>query len=237
MALRVELDQEYVADTCARQNKASVVFACDAHGCPQSHLPDGPCPHLLTHRCLRKAPQVPPSNPRCCAHSPRPWGSPSYRSKWTVTYIARSRCVGVGTGQRPGQGLGLFPVVVVRPLHQVSWAPGHRLTSILPVQPLLFPGDAGGSGMFGRHSASPSSLLDTAVSEEVRQGQDLGAEQEAQRPPCGSSGRRHTLAEVSTFSPCAPPCKCPRGSGAREPNARCASCAGYDSQLCHWFTS
>lgn len=214
MAFRVELDQECMADTSACQKKASVVFACDAHGCPQSHLPDGPCPRLLTHRCLRKGPRVPPSDPRCCAHSPRPWGSPSCRSKWTVTYTARSRCVGIGTGQRQGQGLVSFPAVVARPLHRVSRDPGHRLMSVLPVQPLLFPGDAGGSGMFGRHSASPSSLLDTAVSEEVRQGQDLGAEREAQRPLCGSSGRRHTLAEVSSFSPCAPPCKCPRGPRA-----------------------
>lgn len=71
--------------------------------------------------------------------------------------------------------------------------------------------DANCSGVFRHRSASPSSPLDTAVSEEVRSGTE--AEREAQRPLPGSTGRRHTLAEVSTLSPCATPCKC-RGAGA-----------------------
>lgn len=70
--------------------------------------------------------------------------------------------------------------------------------------------DANCNGVFRHRSASPSSLLDTTISEEVRQGQGLKEEPEAQRPLPGSTGRRHTLAEVSTFSPCAPPCECPR---------------------------
>ncbi|EPY88119.1 serine/threonine-protein kinase SIK1 [Camelus ferus] len=75
------------------------------------------------------------------------------------------------------------------------------------LQPLLFPTDANCNGVFRHRSVSPSSLLDTTISEEVRQGQGLEEEQEAQKPPPSSTGRRHTLAEVSAcFSPCAPPC-------------------------------
>lgn len=72
------------------------------------------------------------------------------------------------------------------------------------LQPLFFPMDANCSGVFWHRSASPSSPLDTAISEEVRPGTE--AEREAQRPLPGSTGRRHTLAEVSTLSPCATPC-------------------------------
>lgn len=71
--------------------------------------------------------------------------------------------------------------------------------------------DTNCNGVFRHRSVSPSSLLDTTISEEVRQGQGLKEEPEAQRPLPGSTVRRHTLAEVSTFSPCIPPCKCPRG--------------------------
>lgn len=84
----------------------------------------------------------------------------------------------------------------------------------VPLQPLLFPLDANCNGVFRHRSISPSGLLDTSISEEVRQGPGLEEEQEAQKPLSGSTGRRHTLAEVSTcFSPCAPPCKCPCGLG------------------------
>ncbi|XP_066226172.1 serine/threonine-protein kinase SIK1 [Saccopteryx leptura] len=74
------------------------------------------------------------------------------------------------------------------------------------LQPLLFPVDVNCNGVFRHRSVSPSSLLDTTISEEVRQGQGLKEEAEVQRPLPGSTGRRHTLAAVSTFSPCAPPC-------------------------------
>lgn len=79
-----------------------------------------------------------------------------------------------------------------------------------PLQPLLFAVDTG-CGVFRHRSISPSSLLDTAISEEARQSQGLEEEQEAQKPLPGSTGRRHTLAEVSTCFPCAPPSKCPCG--------------------------
>ncbi|KAI5182207.1 Serine/Threonine-Protein Kinase Sik1 [Manis pentadactyla] len=72
------------------------------------------------------------------------------------------------------------------------------------LQPLLFAVDTG-CGVFRHRSVSPSSLLDTAISEEARQSQGLEEEQEAQKPLSGSTGRRHTLAEVSTCFPCAPP--------------------------------
>ncbi|XP_035925163.1 serine/threonine-protein kinase SIK1 [Halichoerus grypus] len=75
------------------------------------------------------------------------------------------------------------------------------------LQPLLFPLDANCNGVFRHRSISPSGLLDAPISEEVRQGPGLEEERGAQKALAGSTGRRHTLAEVSTcFSPCAPPC-------------------------------
>uniref|UniRef100_A0A8C3YUH3 non-specific serine/threonine protein kinase n=1 Tax=Catagonus wagneri TaxID=51154 RepID=A0A8C3YUH3_9CETA len=75
------------------------------------------------------------------------------------------------------------------------------------LQPLLFPVDASCSGVFRHRSVSPSSLLDTAISEEAWQDPGPEKEQDVQKPLPGSAGRRHTLAGVSTcFSPCAPPC-------------------------------
>ncbi|XP_029794702.1 serine/threonine-protein kinase SIK1 [Suricata suricatta] len=74
------------------------------------------------------------------------------------------------------------------------------------LQPLFFPLDATCSGMFRNRSISPSGLLDATISEEVRPGHGLEEEREAQKPPSGGTGRRHTLAEVSSFSPSVPPC-------------------------------
>ncbi|KAK2089839.1 putative serine/threonine-protein kinase sik1b [Saguinus oedipus] len=86
----------------------------------------------------------------------------------------------------------------------------HWLVS--PMQPLFFPVDAGCSGVFRPRPLSPSSLLDTAISEEARQGSGLEEEQDAQESLPGSTGRRHTLAEVSTrLSPLTAPCKWPWG--------------------------
>ncbi|XP_039336484.1 serine/threonine-protein kinase SIK1 [Saimiri boliviensis] len=73
--------------------------------------------------------------------------------------------------------------------------------------PLFFPVDAGCGGAFRPRPLSPSSLLDTAISEEARQGPGLEEEQDAQESLPGSTGRRHTLAEVSTrLSPLTAPC-------------------------------
>ncbi|XP_077611494.1 serine/threonine-protein kinase SIK1 [Crocuta crocuta] len=75
------------------------------------------------------------------------------------------------------------------------------------LRPLLFPLDANCNGVFRNRSISPSGLLDVTISEEVRPGHSLEEEREAQKPLSGGTGRRHTLAEVSTcFSPSAPPC-------------------------------
>ncbi|XP_055975203.1 serine/threonine-protein kinase SIK1 [Sorex fumeus] len=72
------------------------------------------------------------------------------------------------------------------------------------LQPWLLPVDPSCSGALWPRSASPSSLLDTAISEEARPGRGLHEELE---PLAGGTGRRHTLAEVSScFSPCSPPC-------------------------------
>lgn len=98
-------------------------------------------------------------------------------------------------------------------LHSVPCGAQEEVTGFVPpVQPLFFPADASCSGVFPHRSISPSSLLDTAISEEARQGPSLEEEPEAHEPLRGSTGRRHTLAEVSAhFSPLAPPCKCPHG--------------------------
>ncbi|KAF3815600.1 hypothetical protein GH733_016873 [Mirounga leonina] len=87
----------------------------------------------------------------------------------------------------------------------------HRALGVtglcLSPQPLLFPLDANCNGVFRHRSISPSGLLDVPISKEVRQGPGLEEERGAQKALAGSTGRRHTLAEVSTcFSPCAPPC-------------------------------
>lgn len=98
-----------------------------------------------------------------------------------------------------------------RPVPQPPRGP-RSLAYVHRPQPLLPPVDAGLGGVLRHRSVSPSGLLDTTVSEEARQGPE--EEREAQRPLPGGSGRRHTLAEVSAFSPCTLPCKCPAGRRA-----------------------
>ncbi|XP_054982537.1 serine/threonine-protein kinase SIK1 [Sorex araneus] len=71
------------------------------------------------------------------------------------------------------------------------------------LQPWLLPVDPSCSSVLWPRSASPSGLLDTAISEEARPGRGLHEEPESL---AGGTGRRHTLAEVSSFSPCSPPC-------------------------------
>ncbi|XP_062949002.1 serine/threonine-protein kinase SIK1 [Cynocephalus volans] len=74
------------------------------------------------------------------------------------------------------------------------------------LQPLFFPVDANCSGVLQHRPASPGSLLDTAISEEA-QCSPQEEEHEAPEPLPGGTGRRHTLAEVTThFSPLTPPC-------------------------------
>lgn len=95
------------------------------------------------------------------------------------------------------------PIPILRAIEVTGFSPS--------LQPLLFPVDTNCSGGFRHRSISPSSLLDTAICEEARPGPGLEEEQEVQEPLPGSTGRRHTLAEVSThFSPLNPPCKCPQ---------------------------
>ncbi|KAM6224668.1 serine/threonine-protein kinase SIK1 [Rhynchocyon petersi] len=102
------------------------------------------------------------------------------------------------------------------------------------LQPLFFPVDANCDGMFQHRSISPSSLLDTSISEEVRQGPGLEEELRAQRPLPTSTGRRHTLAEVTThFSPCTPPCIVISSSCA----AAAGSSEGTSSDSCLTFSA
>uniref|UniRef100_A0A8C5P4L6 non-specific serine/threonine protein kinase n=1 Tax=Jaculus jaculus TaxID=51337 RepID=A0A8C5P4L6_JACJA len=98
------------------------------------------------------------------------------------------------------------------------------------LQPLLFSVDTNCNGVFRHRSVSPSSLLDTAISEEARQGPGLEEEQEAQEPLPGSSGRRHTLAEVSThFSPLAPPCVVISSSASTSEGTSSDSCLPFSA--------
>ncbi|XP_013797114.1 serine/threonine-protein kinase SIK1 [Apteryx mantelli] len=78
-----------------------------------------------------------------------------------------------------------------------------------PLQPVFFPVDPNFNGLFRNRSISPNSLLETTISEEVRQEKELEDEIKAYDPihiPNNTS-RRHTLAEVTTyFYQHAPPC-------------------------------
>ncbi|XP_012892420.1 PREDICTED: serine/threonine-protein kinase SIK1-like, partial [Dipodomys ordii] len=98
-------------------------------------------------------------------------------------------------------------------------------------QPLFFSMDANCNGVLRHRPTSPSSLLDTAISEEARQGPGLEEEHEAQEPLAGSTGRRHTLAEVSTHFPLAPPCIVVSCSASASPSE------GTSSDSCLTFSS
>lgn len=133
-----------------------------------------------------------------------------------------------------GCGLVSFQVAVMAPAPGLPQLQGSHVR-VHPLQPLFFPVDTNCNGVFRHRSISPTSLLDTTISEEVRQGQGLEEEQEAQMPLPSSSGRRHTLAEVSTcFSPGAPPCKC--SPGPHWPRSRSAAwVCGRSSDRMHLF--
>ncbi|XP_040842610.1 serine/threonine-protein kinase SIK1 isoform X1 [Ochotona curzoniae] len=74
------------------------------------------------------------------------------------------------------------------------------------LQPLLFPGDASCHGILQPRPVSPGPLLDCTVGEEARQAPSPEEELEVPQALAGSTGRRHTLAEVSArFSPLSPP--------------------------------
>ncbi|XP_023373893.1 serine/threonine-protein kinase SIK1 [Otolemur garnettii] len=100
------------------------------------------------------------------------------------------------------------------------------------LQPLFFPVDTNCNGVFRHRPISPSSLLDTAISEEARQDPGLEEEQESQEPLPSSTGRRHTLAEVSArFSPLTPPCIIVSPSAAASP------AEGASSDSCPTFSA
>ncbi|XP_077198941.1 serine/threonine-protein kinase SIK1 isoform X2 [Paroedura picta] len=78
-----------------------------------------------------------------------------------------------------------------------------------PLQPVFFPVDTNFNSLFRNRSISPNSLLETTISEEVRQDKELEEEIKAFNPvrlPINTN-RRHTLAEVTThFYQNSPPC-------------------------------
>ncbi|KAL4656573.1 serine/threonine-protein kinase SIK2-like [Arapaima gigas] len=77
-------------------------------------------------------------------------------------------------------------------------------------QQVIFPGEASLNGLLRTRSISPSSLLDTAISEEacprdLEEEDGLQSSSPAHLP--STTSRRHTLAEVSArFHQCTPPC-------------------------------
>ncbi|XP_039224417.1 serine/threonine-protein kinase SIK1 [Crotalus tigris] len=78
-----------------------------------------------------------------------------------------------------------------------------------PFQPLFFPMDPNFNTLFRNRSISPNSLLETTISEEVKQDKELEEEIRAFNPICFpiSTSRRHTLAGVTThFYQHSPPC-------------------------------
>ncbi|NXF04335.1 SIK2 kinase, partial [Smithornis capensis] len=79
-----------------------------------------------------------------------------------------------------------------------------------PLQPMFFPVDTNFNGLFRNRSISPNSLLETTISEEVRQEKELEDEIKAYDHPIripSNTSRRHTLAEVTThFYQHVPPC-------------------------------
>nr|XP_007967643.2 serine/threonine-protein kinase SIK1 [Chlorocebus sabaeus] len=98
--------------------------------------------------------------------------------------------------------------------------------------PLFFPVDASCSGVFQSRPVSPSSLLDTAISEEAGQGPGLEEEQDVQESLPSSTGRRHTLAEVSTrLSPLTAPCI------VVSPSASASPAEGTSSDSCLTFSA
>nr|XP_045245294.1 serine/threonine-protein kinase SIK1 isoform X2 [Macaca fascicularis] len=110
--------------------------------------------------------------------------------------------------------------------------PRPRSSDLSGLEPLFFPVDASCSGVFRPRPVSPSSLLDTAISEEARQGPGLEEEQDVQESLPSSTGRRHTLAEVSTrLSPLTAPCI------VVSPSASASPAEGTSSDSCLTFSA
>ncbi|KAM3837390.1 serine/threonine-protein kinase SIK1 isoform 2-T2 [Vipera latastei] len=84
-----------------------------------------------------------------------------------------------------------------------------RSSDFSNLEPLFFPMDPNFNNLFRNRSISPNSLLETTISEEVRQDKELEEEIRAFNPICFpiSTSRRHTLAGVTThFYQHSPPC-------------------------------
>ncbi|XP_034510887.1 serine/threonine-protein kinase SIK1 isoform X2 [Ailuropoda melanoleuca] len=171
---------------------------------------------IRQHRWMQAGPSVPrQACPTFSAPGPGP-GSGSGRGHYDEQALGIMHSLGIDrqrTVEVPQEGLSgdSFRSSLLCPqpqtLGQSVLQADTDCDPLSSFQPLLFPLDTNCNGVFRHRSISPSGLLDTSISEEVRQGPGLEEEREAQKPLSGSTGRRHTLAEVSTcFSPCAPPC-------------------------------
>ncbi|XP_043928179.1 serine/threonine-protein kinase SIK1 isoform X2 [Protopterus annectens] len=77
-------------------------------------------------------------------------------------------------------------------------------------QPVLFPVDPSFNGILQNRPISPNSLLETTITEDVRQERNMEEDaMQFRNSPCvpNTTSRRHTLAEVSTCChQCTPPC-------------------------------
>ncbi|XP_033864971.3 serine/threonine-protein kinase SIK1 isoform X1 [Acipenser ruthenus] len=104
----------------------------------------------------------------------------------------------------------------------------HKITT---AERVVYPVEASFSGLLRNRSISPNSMLETTISQEVRQDLDEEGVQ-ALIPPHipNNTSRRHTLAEVSThFHQCSPP-SIVVSSSVRTPDGICsASCLSSSS--------
>uniref|UniRef100_A0A8C9U8F4 non-specific serine/threonine protein kinase n=1 Tax=Scleropages formosus TaxID=113540 RepID=A0A8C9U8F4_SCLFO len=113
-------------------------------------------------------------------------------------------------------------------------------------QVMVFPGEASLNGLLRTRSISPSSLLDTTISEEVcprELEEDEGLQSTSPAHVLSTTSRRHTLAEVSArFHQCTPPCivvssVSPSDGASSDSCLKSSSCSSSSATLSSVLTS
>uniref|UniRef100_A0A8C9SYY0 non-specific serine/threonine protein kinase n=1 Tax=Scleropages formosus TaxID=113540 RepID=A0A8C9SYY0_SCLFO len=126
-------------------------------------------------------------------------------------------------------------------VHVVS----HANFAFFP-QRVVFPGEASLNGLLRTRSISPSSLLDTTISEEVcprELEEDEGLQSTSPAHVLSTTSRRHTLAEVSArFHQCTPPCivvssVSPSDGASSDSCLKSSSCSSSSATLSSVLTS